>query len=354
MARSHDRTGSPAHLPYRPVSLRDNATELRSLFAPNAIGSAIDRIVLDDTDGEGFLEFIELGPDFTLIVSRCRWEAERMLAYRGEGWVRMNFCLDAAAVFDFGDNGAFALNGAECRIFHQPRGLDCQHFITRHSQSICVTLSVKRGYLARELKLDATDLSEGFAGFVAGEHDSFFFERFALTPEMARTVRDMVQCPYAHQLRFLYQTSKAHELLCQAWDTAQRHDTVDVLPFRFTDEHRRRVVEVHDILDQTLDPAPSAVHLARRVGLNRNQLAYGFRKLYRTSVYEYHLTRRLDAAWDLLVTGEMTIAEVAYHVGYQHQASFTCAFRARFGMAPKEVRRGMRQTVAEAAEPARR
>ena len=35
----------------------------------------------------------------------------------------------------------------------------------------------------------------------------------------------------------------------------------------------------------------------------------------------------------------MTIAQVAERVGYEHQSSFTAAFRGHVGMAPREYRK---------------
>lgn len=332
------------------VSLENNSAELRALFGPlPADPAAADRIRLDAGHGAGILEFVELAPDCNLIVSRCDWRDDMQIRYRGEGWLRMNFCLDATAVFAFDDIAAYTLTGAECRVIHQPEGIECRHDIRHRAQSLCVTLSAKRAYFARELALAGSGGQGGLAAFVGEDCPDFFFDRLPMTGVMARAVHEMVDSPFAGPLRRLHLGTKAHELVCHAWEAAA--GAAPVPPLRLTDEQRRRVAEARDLLEASLDAALPAGQLARRVGLNRNQLAYGFRLLYGTSVYDYQLGRRLSAAWDMLARGDRSVAEVAYAVGYQHQASFTTAFRGHFGIAPREVR-GRRHAPAAVPVPA--
>lgn len=319
-----------------PLSLANNSAELKALFTAGSVASTRDRVVLDGAESAGVLEFVELSPRFNLIVSQCHWNVDRQIIYRGEGWLRMNCCLEASAAMEFAGRGRFDLFGAECRLFHQPVGTDCTHFIRGQAGSLCVTISAKRDYFVEDLGLDPDELEGPFGDFLAGRSDDFFFERMAMRPYMHRTVLDMVRTSLAGRARALYLAAKAHELVCQSWDLALGNVSGDsaVLPAR---RQRERVEQARQILDASLDVTPAAGLLARKVGLNRNQLARGFRAAYGTSVYDYHLARRLDAAWDLLAQGDCTVAEVADKVGYRHQASFATAFRAHFGITPREV-----------------
>jgi AraC-like DNA-binding protein len=329
-----------------PLSLANNSAELKALFAGESRqGSAPDRINLDDQDGKGFLEFIELSPDFNLIVSRCRWDHDRQIGYRGEGWLRMNCCLDASAAMEFSGKDRYDLFGAECRIFHQPEGTDCTHFIRGNANSLCVTISAKRAYLVDELVLDPAELPGAVGQFLEGRHDDFFFERFTLKPDMARTVLDMVRNTLDGRTRALYMAAKAHELVCQSWDLVLDKDGGSRAPLSLTRSQLGRVELARNILDSSLDVTPGAAQLARQVGLNRNQLSYGFRALFDMTVYDYHLARRLEAAWEMLAVGEKQIAEIALTVGYRHQTSFATAFRAHFGVSPKDVARGSRSAT---------
>ena len=54
---------------------------------------------------------------------------------------------------------------------------------------------------------------------------------------------------------------------------------------------------------------------------------------------DYCLECRMRRAQQLLLEARLTIAQVAESVGYEHQSSFTAAFRSHVGMLPREYRK---------------
>ncbi len=318
---------------------------LRSLSEHTVVASDSGcsvRVNIAEGDGEGFLEFMELSPGFNMIVSQCSWHVERNIVYRGEGWLRLNFCLQTDTRFAFSNSDEFDLVGAECRVFHQPVGMDCRHYLKKDSPSVCVTLSVKREHLTGFLKLQTSELDDTLQGFLNGRHDDFFFERYTLTPAMARVVWEMIQSTYRGHLRRVYFESKANELLCLAYDAAHFTEQYDIIPLKFSEQNRASLCRARSILDQSLQQPPSIPTLARMVGINRNKLTYGFKRWFGCTVFEYQLRVRMEAAWRLLETSSLPLGEIADLVGYQHQGSFSAAFKAYFNLLPKNVR--LRQT----------
>ncbi len=327
------------------VSLEDNCAVMREALLgslseqTNVVSDAGGvRVNIAEQDGEGFLEFLELSPNFNMIISQCNWHVKRNIVYRGEGWLRLNFCLETNTRFAFSNSDKFDLVGAECRIFHQPVGMDCLHYLNDHTPSACVTLSVKREYLTRFLKLQTADLGDPLRAFLNGVHDDFFFERYPLAPTMARVVTDMIQSSYRGSLRRLHFESKANELLCLAYDAAHFTEEYGVVPLKFSDQDRLGVYKARDIIDNSLQQPPSIPALAREVGTNRNKLAYGFKKWFGCTVFEYQLRARMEAAWNLLENTKLPLGDIADLVGYQHQGSFTAAFKNYFNVLPKSVR----------------
>jgi AraC-like DNA-binding protein len=47
----------------------------------------------------------------------------------------------------------------------------------------------------------------------------------------------------------------------------------------------------------------------------------------------------MDRAADMVSAGELSIAEIAYALGYDHPTNFSATFRAYHGLTPTEVRR---------------
>lgn len=106
---------------------------------------------------------------------------------------------------------------------------------------------------------------------------------------------------------------------------------------------RKREVEYHvenicyacEILKKEMASPPNKLELARRVGLNHNQLFQGFKQMLGACPFEYLRTLRLEKARDLIGSRECNVTEAAFNVGYSSLSSFTKAFRKKFGINPK-------------------
>ena len=84
--------------------------------------------------------------------------------------------------------------------------------------------------------------------------------------------------------------------------------------------------------------APTLDELARRVGVNRNKLAVGFKHVFGMTVGAYHREQRLERAYDMLRNPDISIGRVADEAGYRDAGSFTKAFKNRYGVLPSELR----------------
>ena len=135
--------------------------------------------------------------------------------------------------------------------------------------------------------------------------------------------------------------SKAHELLCQAFYSMLYPSYEHVIPIRLTEADNRRIKQARDIIESDFITPPSVPTLARLVGLNRNKLTYGFKHLFNMPILDYTIKLRLEKAWDMLQQTDLSIAQISSSVGYQHQASFSAAFKAFFSLSPREVRKSL-------------
>ncbi|WP_324679123.1 helix-turn-helix transcriptional regulator [Hymenobacter sp. GOD-10R] len=79
--------------------------------------------------------------------------------------------------------------------------------------------------------------------------------------------------------------------------------------------------------------------LARELALSRTQLHRKLKALIGQAPGDFIRLVRLQRAYDLLVSGAVTVAEVAYQVGYSNPNNFSTSFARQFGCAPSEVRR---------------
>ena len=83
---------------------------------------------------------------------------------------------------------------------------------------------------------------------------------------------------------------------------------------------------------------PTITELARQVGLNRSRLCVEFKEIFGTTVFEFCQGYRMNKARELLQDRNLSIAQVAESVGYEHATNFTSAFKKQFGFLPKAIR----------------
>lgn len=144
---------------------------------------------------------------------------------------------------------------------------------------------------------------QAFNSFVATPHDTLFLEAKAL---------ELV----ALQLRQL-------EILT---GTAPRPEPVD--------PHGESIFQACRILKTQMANPPRARELARRVGLNHNQLVQKFKETFGVRPYEYLRILRLEKAMALIDRRQCNITQAAFKVGYSSPSHFTNAFRKEFGITP--------------------
>ena len=88
-------------------------------------------------------------------------------------------------------------------------------------------------------------------------------------------------------------------------------------------------------------PPPLPV-LARRLGISETRLKSGFKSMNGTTVMQYTLNKRIEAARLLLKENRHSISEIGSIVGYEDHAAVSRAFRRYCGCTPREWRRARR------------
>lgn len=97
------------------------------------------------------------------------------------------------------------------------------------------------------------------------------------------------------------------------------------------------------ILDENFDKHITIPQLARQTGINEAKLKEGFKELYSLSVHTYLQQLRLEKAKELLLTTNMSITDITYHIGYSHVTHFTTLFKKELGLTPGEWRKENRK-----------
>ncbi|MEO0819106.1 MAG: AraC family transcriptional regulator [Pseudomonadota bacterium] len=106
-----------------------------------------------------------------------------------------------------------------------------------------------------------------------------------------------------------------------------------------------RLIEEH--IDDNIQEGASLEELAAIVGGPAGALRRALKQSTGRTPYQFVLWRRLIRAQDLLLSGDRSIAQIAFDCGFSSQAHMTALFRSKLGCTPGQMRRKSRVIGAE-------
>jgi AraC-like DNA-binding protein len=95
---------------------------------------------------------------------------------------------------------------------------------------------------------------------------------------------------------------------------------------------------VRDRIDREYAQPLDVEALASGVNMSAGHLSRQFRRAYGESPYSYLMTRRIERAMALLRTGELSVTEVCFTVGFSSLGTFSTRFAELVGMPPSVYR----------------
>lgn len=137
-------------------------------------------------------------------------------------------------------------------------------------------------------------------------------------------------------LRLPYQKLKVWELLLYL-------SKVEIVSVRgkadFPPEQLEIIRKIHEYLTLHMEKRITIEELSRQYLINPTTLKAAFKSVYGTSIAAHIKEHRMEHAAKLLRESDLSAAEIAKAVGYESQSRFTAAFKAYFGILPKEYRK---------------
>lgn len=97
-----------------------------------------------------------------------------------------------------------------------------------------------------------------------------------------------------------------------------------------------RKIELLLTTDVTVLP-PTIKEMSRQFAMSESKLKKVFKTVFGLPPYEYYQKHRMQKARQLLITGNSSIKDVGYTLGYSNLSNFTLAFKKEFGRLPSEV-----------------
>jgi AraC-like DNA-binding protein len=157
--------------------------------------------------------------------------------------------------------------------------------------------------------------------------------RFYMTPEMQAVVDHVFNIRYEGKTKMMFFRSQMTTLLSHFFGHLSGLKAEGM-----RDTEREKLYEAKEILSRNLESPPSLSELSRQIGLNSFKLKKNFKELFGVPVFKYLQNQRMAKAYELLQSGNVSIQEAAWNVGYDSLSSFSNAFSKKFGFRPSEIK----------------
>ncbi len=89
----------------------------------------------------------------------------------------------------------------------------------------------------------------------------------------------------------------------------------------------------------SLDTKETLKSMAIRYGMSLTALKDCFKAVYGKPIHAFQREYKMQAATRLLVTTEMSVAEISGRLGYENPNKFSTAFKEVLGLSPSEYRK---------------
>ncbi len=303
------------------------------------VSRSVVRTIYTGENGSGTADVVRLDDDALVDVVNCVMPRMARWTYTtDEPLIMLRASLACDVQFRFGDKAPLVFNRPEVTLACMPKGLPMSVDIAGGARQQGIVVAFRASTFAARYGLRPDELPPEMRDALADEASVGRIASFPVDHRIAGLVADTLDSRLHGELRVVQVAGRVAELVAYALDAMLNQPQL-----RSAHLHRRRDLDVaqaaRERLDRDYRHPPPFGDLAREIGTNQNKLKAVFKEAFGITMADYCLERRIREAQQLLLEATLTIAQVAERVGYEHQSSFTAAFRGHVGMSPREYRK---------------
>ncbi|MCL1668645.1 AraC family transcriptional regulator [Elizabethkingia ursingii] len=170
---------------------------------------------------------------------------------------------------------------------------------------------------------------------------SLFPEGLPITPQMMSILLEIKRCDLEGFYRDYYIKSRILNLLLLIFEFAKNQQEDNMVNSKpgISQGETQKLLEIKAFIEDNLKSFYTIEQLSLRFGINEFKLKNGFKELFGDGVFHYASKLRMKEALHLLKNSELSIKEIAYHLGYGSPSSFSVAFKNEVGVGPSYYRR---------------
>ncbi|MBR8534083.1 helix-turn-helix transcriptional regulator [Carboxylicivirga sediminis] len=216
--------------------------------------------------------------------------------------------------------GLFIHNGLFALSSHYPANLEMRSLSVKFSRKALLQIIPEANDLLQSLFPDDEPRGYHTNALVELENmvrDIYFFEKAAFGSKALVIGRSL-------------------ELFTQLLGTIKNQQEKNSLNGLHYDDYQRLLDIKHYILSH-LDRKLNIEDITNEFGLSDSKLKRDFKALFNSSVYQFYTHAKMDEAYRRLKSGQYTVTQVGFDLGYNSLSKFSEMFKKVKGINPKDV-----------------
>jgi AraC family transcriptional activator of pyochelin receptor len=247
--------------------------------------------------------------------------------------VKIVLLLSGRLQIAVGEGAGREICGPAALVIRSPNGAPRDQVFAADVPVRYVIVQMQEGLVSAEM---AQAMAASFEATRASADQDAFLMSCSAGHALQALSAQIMNCPIRGAERELYLGGKAMQLAALAISSCLSQASAPQA-LQLSSRDFDRIRQARELLIEAMQQPPSLEGLAQQVGLNVRKLNDGFRRVYGATVFGFLQEYRLEQAYKLIASGEMSVSEAAYHVGYG-AAHFATIFRKRFGISPSSLR----------------
>jgi AraC-like DNA-binding protein len=325
--------------------LKDFAKELGTIVEQDSLN-------IPSQYGSGYMRGVRLPNGLSVAIIDCSMETEISVHKNAKEPIFYTLCFDEVHI----KRNFSQVVGTEKATHYPPLFSGAYLNSTLLNNSIiaakgCRMYAVKvlfdTRWMAKYLGIDKDD-------DVIKKYLALKTKKFALEPldgEYRKLVDELISADVKNPLYYTIVENRVMHLM-ERFFTRFYERAGNIHAYRIDGSDIYRMMEVEsNLLNDFTKPAPTIVELSGQFSIGISKLKRQFRQVYGYPIYEYFQKYRMERAKTLLLSGDFSIKEIGYHLGYQNLSNFARAFKKAYNYLPSEVLNFRRKgEVAEMAQ----
>jgi len=250
-------------------------------------------------------------------------------------YLRLHFGLQGSYDFTFAQlNSSFSLSGHHNNIMYS-NGLEIE--VSNKSKRI-ETFGINfTTDTFIEIGQNGNEPLKRFTDRVINKENSILSSNWKTNNfKIQQVINEILNCSYKDELKNLFLLSKSIELLVLQ---AELYENQSMHQYIKSEQDKRRLIEAKELLSTRIDQPPTLMELSKLTGINEYKLKRRFKELFGTTIFGFIHESRMSLAKRLLLGTDKTAKEIAYDTGYSSPQHFSNAFKKKYGVTPKSVRK---------------